>query len=413
MEQHIPASFDEKRPPALFTHTSHDKRLEEHPLASQLPRPSLEPVISEDIRKFGDLLRGPVAPKRFSELLEHDIPQITVHIESFTDATLVCLSWPHTLSDVLGMAFFLKAWQAVLEGRHEDVPNLNSAEIDPLETAGRVPVESYYLSIYMMSMWSIAMFICNLIISWLRFGSEEWRTIYIPGDWLHKIHAQANHEVKQMKVENSPTFVSRNDVITAVLSKIGCQLTWTRKQPVFLYQATDVRQRLSTMSPLRDMATVGNFTTGTLTLMPAGQVRDWSVGQIAAALRQTTQIHNEGDQLDALMAIWRRDCQKGIPISLGCWYMHIVSASNWARGTSFDIDFSAARKSPADTDKPMRPTMTLPYVDFEHSMFGSPSFVFAGPDESGGYWVNGTTSKSRWRTAYQVFAEVGLCPPSL
>ena len=88
--------------------------------------------------------------------------------------------------------------------------------------------------------------------------------------------------------------------------------------------------------------------------------------------------------------------------------MHIVTVSNWGRGASFEIDFSAARNNQSAKGKPLRPSMALPFVSMENTMFGSPGSWLVGPDETGGYWVTMAMSRSRWKVAAEVFDEVGL-----
>lgn len=41
-------------------------------------------------------------PTTIKELISQDTPQLRLHITSFKDATLVALSWPHTLMDAKG-----------------------------------------------------------------------------------------------------------------------------------------------------------------------------------------------------------------------------------------------------------------------------------------------------------------------
>lgn len=151
LEQHIPAEFSDERPPVLFTHTKHATAIAENPLASQLPEATTTPAILGDPRTFDKLMRGPAAPKTSGEYLSQDIPQLAVHIESFSDATLVSVSWPHTFLDVMGIAFVLQAWQAARGGPEDDIPSPNDAGVDPLDAAGRIPVGTHHMSQHIMN----------------------------------------------------------------------------------------------------------------------------------------------------------------------------------------------------------------------------------------------------------------------
>jgi hypothetical protein len=390
----------------LFTHNKHGIPIANDALGSQLPEATTTPEVLGDPRRFIKLMRGPLAPEVASEYMSRVVPQLSIHVESFTDTTLISVSWLHTLSDVLGIANILQAWQAVLEGREEDVPTLMDADIDPLESVGRGPVEEHDMSQYIMNWWQTVLYICNLLLSWVWFGGETWRQMYIPGDWLRKLQQQGIFESRQAKSIEAANFISRHDVVNALLAKLASQTTWTAEQPVWLYQATNVRERLSTVSSAPGKISIGNLTSGTLTVLPAREVKDGPIWKIASALRKTTELHTQGGQMDAMMAIFRHLLEKGNPVGIGEWNSHTVTASNWARGSSFEVDFAAARLSKATNGTPSKPSVAIPLLDAQMPLLAVPAFWFAGPDEQGGYWITGTMSKFRWEQANGVFAQL-------
>ena len=285
----------------------------------------------------------------------------------------------------------------------------NDAEIDLLKPSVRVPTERHYMnSSYRMKSWEMILYAFNLLASRLWWGADEWKNMNIPRKWLRSVHDRAMQELKREGTGDVPGFLSRNDILCALLAKIASEGCWSSGQPVLMLQSTNVRGRVQSVSFLAGVATVGNFTNATLTDMPAGRVREGSVGEIAAYLWRTTEAHNQGDQMDAMTSIWRYGLDTVNPLIMGRWKMYLITFSNWARGTSFQLDFSAVRTSRSASPTPLRSCVALPFLAMETNFLALPSFWLMGPDESGGYWVTGTLSKARWSQAAEVFARFGV-----
>jgi hypothetical protein len=94
----------------------------EHTVGSKFPTPSgTGPSVVCDPEEFQSLMRRPDGPKALADYLYTDAPQLALHIVSFCDATLVTISWSHTLLDTMGMKLLLQAWSLVLQGRSDEV----------------------------------------------------------------------------------------------------------------------------------------------------------------------------------------------------------------------------------------------------------------------------------------------------
>ena len=48
------------------------------------------------------------SPMKLDDYLNADIPQLGLHIKSFTDTTLVTVHWPHTMCDIMGIRSVLE-----------------------------------------------------------------------------------------------------------------------------------------------------------------------------------------------------------------------------------------------------------------------------------------------------------------
>jgi hypothetical protein len=109
-------------------------RIQDHQVAGRLPNVTDGPsthLVSEDFRPF-------VARPNFStfeQSVRQNEPQISLHITTFKDATLVALSWPHVLMDASAGKDLLSGWSSVLAGRESDVPVATGAREDILSQA--------------------------------------------------------------------------------------------------------------------------------------------------------------------------------------------------------------------------------------------------------------------------------------
>lgn len=86
--------------------------------------------------RFQPLMRREDGPRNIADYYLRDEPQLSLHVVSFADATLVSLSWPHTFLDAMGRHELLTAWTAVLEGRDGDVKALHGVDQDPFVSFG-------------------------------------------------------------------------------------------------------------------------------------------------------------------------------------------------------------------------------------------------------------------------------------
>src|ERR1700760_854346 len=103
MEYHVPSTFTETRPAFRFTQVKDETmRIADHPLASRLPKPNGRPTVYGNPQDFRSLACcRPDAPKTLKDYMFSDEPQLSVHVVSFSDATLVTLRWAHWQMDAM------------------------------------------------------------------------------------------------------------------------------------------------------------------------------------------------------------------------------------------------------------------------------------------------------------------------
>lgn len=134
-----PYPFSDERPAFRYSHLDFSSDLiNDHELASRLPKVSAIPSIQPGPQLFLPLLEGPNGPKVLADYLYTDEPILSLHITSFQDATLVALKWPHTM-DVKALSGIVTGWMACLN--NQDPPHFIGYRENPLENFGTQPVK--------------------------------------------------------------------------------------------------------------------------------------------------------------------------------------------------------------------------------------------------------------------------------
>lgn len=134
----MPRRFTVARPAFQFAHETIECRFEEHPLTQLLPNSTSEGVwLSaplDDLRQYG---HAAGFPKRMSDLIDKDTPQLAFKIIQYSDATVFATTFSHCTWDISGALGLMKGIQLVLDGREDEVPAMLGASSDVLtEMAG-------------------------------------------------------------------------------------------------------------------------------------------------------------------------------------------------------------------------------------------------------------------------------------
>ncbi|KAI0882242.1 uncharacterized protein GGS22DRAFT_170532 [Annulohypoxylon maeteangense] len=409
LEYHIPEVFDEKRPAFTYSHAAHDTEIYRHPTGSRIPRPTSKPSVLSDPEDYAPLLRRWGAPRRLADYLYSDLPQLSLHIVTFTDATVVSLSWPHTLLDAMGRRALLDAWIAVLEGRDDDVKPLAGVLQDPLEPLGSNPEEPYVLAHRRLSPLQALMFAISYIwttLFWAR--GEETRMVCIPGSHVRSLHrgameyllAQAPVLEGEKEVQVKP-FVSEGDVLSSWITRLAMLPLRRTEQTVSIMNAFGMRSVLAKDLLPPTHAYVGNAVAGVYAFVSMRDLFARPLGYTAAAVRRSIAEQGTRQQVEARAAVDLAAGKRGKAALYGDPKMAPVMVSNWSKAKFFETDFSAAVvRTGIDPARRANKVGRPSYIQPNGLADGIPtrnSFPIVGKDAAGNYWLSGTLKRGLWR----------------
>jgi hypothetical protein len=286
------------------------------------------------------------------DLLSGDVPQISVHVISFTNATLVGLSWPHTLMDVMGQAAFLQAWSTLLAGREAQVSPVLGAREDALTAlidGATSAAEEYVLKSKQLKGLSFVKFGARFAWDMLTGPKPVTKTIYLPESIMEKLRVRAEADLftssndddndDDTTGEKEKPFISDGDILTAfTLHCIASSLPTPR--PITALHAMNARFRLPSLINAKGVYLSNMLIPGFTFLDPAMSTA--SLGQIALHNRQ--RLLEQATEAQVLASL-REQRISGDPSTL--LYSDadalLVPFTDWTKAKFFSaIDFSPA-----------------------------------------------------------------------
>jgi hypothetical protein len=460
LEYHLPAQYTKERPPVNFTHKTYETKLREHPVGRQLPAAD-EDKDSVQVFDILESLREITQTKNVTVALEDwiytDKAQLGLHIASFKDATLVTLTWLHTLLDAMGRQALLRAWTAVLEGREEDVPEFWGFDFDPLARLGapldqdnqnaaaantaHAQVQEKAQSQIWTVMSNLKTWLPSLLDPRFTFAylysllfkpntMQKGRMVYMPAPYIARLRTQAMRDIasldaSQITYHNSTSsepkpFLSDGDVFCAWLTRhlISCDtalLNSPPHRPVVFVNVLGMRDILSTSTPdyealiPKGKAYIANCTTGVVSPFSLQQFISMPLGHIAARIRKDLVEQGNREAVEASQRANRSGKQTGMSPPDAQMAPAVFVFSNWAKARLFETDFSAAVVSGNgnDADGPTRgkPTYIGVYgTDGRADGLGrGPGGIgtCVGKDARGGYWLGGISSAKEFADNFE------------
>ncbi|OHF02037.1 hypothetical protein CORC01_02616 [Colletotrichum orchidophilum] len=407
LEYHVPEQYDLKRPSVAYSHKKYNCSIEEHPLASRLPKATSRPAVAgTPPEEFQELMRRPDGPRSLQDYIYRDEPQLSLHIVSFDDATLVSLTWLHTFFDGMGRHELLTAWIAILEGRDIDVKPFHGFDIDPLAELGKNPTEPFVMADERLSTWGLIRFGLGYIWEIIRYPGIEGRIACIPAADIKALKSQANQELRAESTGSDKLFASEGDVLTAYIGRLWSQhLPKGSDRTVALGNVINLRPALAQDHLPADTAFISNATSIVMARVTAKDLQTKPLSYTAAAVRRSIQEQGTRAQLEA-----RKALEKEHSIAFfGDKDMHLILLSNWSKARFFETDFSAAVLKAGETSKAQPHKLGRPSLILNAShVSGFPlrlAGLVAGRDLDGNVWWGGALRAGLWDKIAETLAE--------
>jgi hypothetical protein len=399
LEYHVPAQYTQDRPPINYTHIVEPMPLAEHPLGAHLPQPNGELQCFADMGHFRVLSDERSNMKLLKDWIYADKAQLGLDIINFQDATLVTITWLHTLLDAMGRHALLRAWQAVLEGRDDDVPPFIGYDTNPFASLGSKDstTEPFVLASKQISKFGFARFIFNYIYESYFYPLEEGRMVCMPASYLAKLKARAYADLETLPKEqvtfstSDPTqpFLSDGDIINAFLLPIIARInpSVANSAPTRLIAVGNtmgMRDVLrNTEPPLlpKNGAYIHNCVIPIWSFFTIDEWMNLPIGHIAARIRADLVAQSTRAQLDARQAL----AEKG-GVLFGSGDMAMTNMSNWSKARLFETDFSAAIVNDGGKGNGGKPRYIHPFATQDGLSLRNAA-TCVGKDGDGNLWM--------------------------
>lgn len=390
-----------------------------------MPNPTSDIHIHGPPEQFREFT-GPAdtLPGSIDAFLYSDSPQIGLHVVTFSDATLVSLNWPHTMTDGLGRLAIIKNWCKVLAGKEDEVVPVMGAREDPMATVGTGPLhekeEPYALKDKNVSGLGMMNLIAHFIWDKFWVPEHELKMVFLPAKAITVLRQQAADDLSTTSANGQGTtasdvtaapatpFVSDGDILTAWLTQITFRASGPSSRPVAFNNVFELRSRLpDVFDP--SAAYVGNFARSASTQLTANEARSLPLGQVALRYRQSLASQTTEGQVRGLIRFTRELGSSPVitiepnSISLTC--------SNWSKAKFFDaVDFGPAVVKPG----PKSDVAPVPGKPVYHQCISTKRdppmmrnvYNILGKDCAGNYWLAAKLPPVVWENIGKEIAKV-------
>ena len=389
--------------------------IEKHELARTLPKSTGRPAIHENFTKFRSLARRPDGPTNLDDYIFRDEPQLSLHVVSFEDATLVSLSWPHTLLDAGGRNALLSAWSQVLRGEESEVPPLHGFDQDPLATLGdKVSNRPHILANRLLKGINMVFFALLYLFEILWYSKTESHVISLPSSDVQVMKQAALKELAEKGYGKEDLFLSDGDVISAWVSGLVVKqiMTPASNRSVVIGNAYNLRDVLGQDLLPKHKAYVANAAGMVYAIVPAFKFFGNTVGEVALAVRRSIQEQGSREDIESFFGMIKGTMKEGKPFAFGDWNSRMIVISNWTKAKFFEADFSAAVVKEGIPLKQRKTLLGRPSMiggeglmnGWQYSTrYSSPIY---GKDADGTYWLYLELRASSWSRVEEAIAKM-------
>ncbi|CAM1508566.1 Fc.00g054140.m01.CDS01 [Cosmosporella sp. VM-42] len=419
LEMHVPKTFTTERPGVIYTHDVFNLKINEHPLARSLPKATDGPSVQAGPLDFRVFAARSDAPATIEDFICRDVPQLSLHITSFDDATLVALSWPHTLMDAMGQKALLEAWSLVVAGRESEVPPVFGSKEDVMSAAGDplpgTEDEEFQLVHKRLKGFGMVMFVLRLIWDMLWNRVVQDRTIFLPKDVVAQMRRRAQEEATAtLGPDDEKPFISEGDVLTAWATQLVAS-SEPRPRPVTIMSALNLRFWVKSMVQPGGVY-IQNMALGTFTFLSPEMARG-PVGEIAAAHREHLRDQTSKPQLRGFLRLLRDERKAGGDGTIVCGEPNaqLIIFSNWTKAHLIKAgDFGAAVvRQGESTETRSNPLGTMTYLHNQSltaNVFSRNVVVMVAKDHEENYWLFGLLLPRAWAKIEETIESMQMQP---
>ncbi|CAG7559027.1 unnamed protein product [Fusarium equiseti] len=393
LEIHVPTPFTPERPAVAYSCEKLRVDIDDHELGRQLPKVTDKVSIQPGPENFKAFATRPDAPQTLSDFIYPDVPLLSLHITAFDNATLVGLSWPDALMDVIGQQELLRAWSLVVSGREVDVPPVLGAREDALQTAVGTSDwdEKFEMGEQQLEGAALEQFCLRYAFDSMTGPGAESKVIHLPATAIEALRRHVEADLD--KSTRDVPFLSNNDILTAWAARI-VGLSQPQPRPVTALYVINARFRISSLYQA-DGVFIHNMAVPGFTVISLDESTG-PLGQIALANRQQLRRQAKENQVKAFVRALQKNAAGGGPRLLcGSSDAVLMPLTNWERADIFgSVDFSAAVTRPGKSNNPG-------HITYHHPSSMGPAthknlFVVLGKDGDGGYWLNSHLTQRGW-----------------
>ncbi|KAB8206561.1 hypothetical protein BDV34DRAFT_224303 [Aspergillus parasiticus] len=411
LQIHVPPAFTEDQPAITYTHIClTEMKISDHPVAKLLPTrtgaPSIQPL--PESAEFRTLQVRKDFPTSLDALIKADLPQMSLHIHSFQDATVVGLAWPHTLMDGAGRAALMRSWSLVMADQVEKVPLVAGARHDVLSDLPLVDSnqDEFLISKRRLRNIRLARFLCRWGWDKLTGPAKVSRAMYLPKVKYDMLVNSIKGKVSQLEADvNKKLYISEADALTAWITQ-QVALLEPSPRPVTIMNLINCRYRLKQLLHL-DGVYLQNMVLMSYTLLSAREARG-AVAPLALSHREQTTQQTTVPRVVSFLQWFRSHIDNsrhtipfcGEPDSV-IVFSNSLTKAELIKVTDFAPVMLCVGEGDQTRSNPHGTMVNFFFKDANEPIPHVNALSILGKDHSGGTWFSGHLSLQVWEVLEQ------------
>lgn len=349
-----------------------------------------------------DLGVRPDIPKTIGEMIGKDLPQISLHVTSFQDATLVGISWPHSAMGSQGFKHLIHAWSLVVGSRDKQVPRFLGANHDVLlDIEDGEKEESREDLIFQkdrLSGLGLLLFLLRFVWNSLWNSPVDVKSVFFPQKALSQLQAACRQEIADTS-EAKTEAIDDQATLLAWFARIAASAT-SESTPITIITIFDARQQLSAVLDQAGVY-VQNMVGYTFSFL-SGRIARGGLGPLVRGHISHCREQSTEQQCRSFLRMYRRAAQERNAFKpfYGPASAHAIACNSLVNADLIrTVDFGAAalhRREAAGGAPPGAMTCFYYHI-MNNRLGGGPDCVYLlGKDHGENLWVTAALPRRTW-----------------